>query len=110
VAHERQALVNLVAHDLKNPLTSVLFASDILRNDGCRPERIPRYLEMIYESAQDAIGYIRHYLETQSGASREVCTDNCADLGETLEWLAQRYEFQLDAHSIELTVVAPPAG
>ena len=56
VAHERQELVNLVAHDLKNPLSSVLFASDVLRNDGCRPGRIPRYLEMIHESASDALG------------------------------------------------------
>ena len=67
VAREREELVNLVAHDLKNPLSSVLFASDILRTDGCRPERIPRYLEMIYDSANDALGYIRHYLERRAG-------------------------------------------
>ena len=51
VARERQELVNLVAHDLKNPLTGVLFASDILLQEGCRPERVPRYLEMIHGSA-----------------------------------------------------------
>src|SRR5690348_6620277 len=67
VARERQELVNLVAHDLKNPLSSVLFASDVLRNDACKPERVPRYLEMIHESAADALDYIRRYLETQSG-------------------------------------------
>src|SRR5690606_4904081 len=33
VARQRQELVNLVAHDLKNPLSSVLFASDVLRHD-----------------------------------------------------------------------------
>ena len=111
VARERQELVNLVAHDLKNPLSSVLFASDILRNDGCRTERIPRYLEMIHESAEDALGYIRHYLETQAGASREKAKlDSCADLGETLEWLTNRYEYQLDARGISLKVIAPPAG
>src|SRR5690606_4461519 len=66
VAHQRQELVNLVAHDLKNPLSSVLFASDVLRNAGCKPERIPRYLEMIHESVGDALGYIRRYLETQA--------------------------------------------
>ena len=111
VASERQQLVNLVAHDLKNPLSSVLFASDILRNNGCRPERIPRYLEMIHESADDALGYIRHYLEAQAGAVRGPGpASECADLGETLTWLAQRYEFQLDAHGIALTVSAPPAG
>lgn len=111
VASERQQLVNLVAHDLKNPLSSVLFASDILRNNGCRPERIPRYLEMIHESADDALGYIRHYLEAQAGAARGPGeTAASADLGETLAWLAQRYEFQLDAHGIALEVSAPPAG
>ncbi len=111
VARERQELVNLVAHDLKNPLSSVLFASDILRNEAVRPERIPRYLDMIYESANDAIGYIRHYLETQAGASREKCEgSDCADLCDTLEWLANRYEYQLDAQGITLTVTSPPVG
>src|SRR5687768_6861214 len=57
IARERQELVNLVAHDLKNPLSSVLFASDMLRQQACRAERVPRYLEMIHESAGDAIGY-----------------------------------------------------
>lgn len=111
VARERQELVNLVAHDLKNPLSSVLFAADILRNNGCRTERIPRYLEMIHESADDALGYIRHYLEVQAGAAREVASaDVFADLGNTLQWLAQRYEFQLDARGITLKIASPPAG
>src|SRR5690606_16487251 len=42
VAREREELVNLVAHDLKNPLSSVLFASYILIHDGCKPARVPR--------------------------------------------------------------------
>ena len=37
VARERQELVNLVAHDLKNPLTTVLFASEMLQLPDCRP-------------------------------------------------------------------------
>ncbi len=111
VAREREELVNLVAHDLKNPLSSVLFASDILLNDGCRPERIPRYLEMIHESASDALGYIRHYLENQAGASRTDADEPVsADLGETMRWLAERYEFQLDARAITLTLTLPPPG
>ena len=69
VARERQELVNLVAHDLKNPLSSVLFASDMLLQGACKQERVPRYLQMIHESAGDAIGYIRNYLETQAEAA-----------------------------------------
>src|SRR5690606_15259933 len=70
VARERQQLVNLVAHDLKNPLSSVVFASDILISGTLKPERIPRYLEVIRESAEDGLGYIRRYLETQATARK----------------------------------------
>src|SRR6476661_7912920 len=114
VARERQELVNLVAHDLKNPLSSVLFASDILMQDGCRPERIPRYLQMIHDSAHDAIGYIRRYLEGQeriAQASGGELQTHPAALQETIEWLAQRYELQLESRGMHLKVLVPePCG
>jgi two-component system sensor histidine kinase/response regulator len=110
VARERQELVNLVAHDLKNPLSSVLFASDIVRNEGVRPERLPHYMEVIYDSAQDALGYIRHYLETSAGQAREHHPDAAADLGETLDWLLRRYDMQLEARGITVEVAPPPPG
>jgi two-component system, sensor histidine kinase and response regulator len=114
IAHERQALVNLVAHDLKNPLSSVLFASDMLLQSACKPERIPRYLQMIHESAGDAVSYIRRYLESQ-GESHKKSAD-CGDvagpacnLRETLEWLVQRYEMQLEARGMRLSAKMPDA-
>lgn len=100
IAHERQELVNLVAHDLKNPLTSVLFASEVLRSNGVAPERTPRYLEVIYESAQDALGYIRNYLEAQAESACNGRNDERADarvaLSEIMAWIAGRYELQLE--------------
>ena len=105
VARERQELVNLVAHDLKNPLTGVLFASDVLLQDGCRPERVPRYLEMIHGSAQDALGYIRRYLETQSG--RAARADAPASLHEVFAWLADRHELQFESRGMRLALSPP---
>jgi two-component system sensor histidine kinase/response regulator len=112
VARERQELVNLVAHDLKNPLSSVLFASDVLRNDGCKRERIPRYIEMIHESAKDALGYIRRYLEVQSEHASEQLrgadTALQAPLREVLEWLVSRYGLQLESRGQLLQVQEVP--
>ena len=109
VARQRQELVNLVAHDLKNPLSSVLFASDVLRNDGCKPERVPRYLEMIYESAGDALGYIRRYLETQADNAKERAVVATTTLNEVLEWLVQRYELQLESRGLRMQLNTPAA-
>lgn len=105
-AREREELVNLVAHDLKNPLSSVLFASDILRQQGCRPERVPHYLEVIHDSASDALGYIRRYLESRAGLPGPG--DTCAALIDTLQWLVHRYHMQAEARGIRVTLVPPP--
>lgn len=106
VARERQELVNLVAHDLKNPLSSVLFAAEMLQLPDCKPERAPRYVQVIQESAMDAIGYIRSYLETQSWATQSAPPQS-ADLDETLQWVSRRYELQLEARSMRLVVHRP---
>lgn len=112
VAGERQRLVNLVAHDLKNPLASVLFASDILLHDGCRPERVPRYLQMIHESAQDALGYIRNYLEIQAAqagtaATAEIDRDGVC-LHTLFDWLRDRYALQLESRGRRLRIADIP--
>ena len=110
IAQERQELVNLVAHDLKNPLTSVLFASDLILSDGCKPERVPRYLKMIHESADDALGYIRRYLETQAGQREAAAaTQGRVALGAVIERLVSRYGMQFESTGGSLSVVAPDA-
>ena len=110
VASERQSLVNLVAHDLKNPLTSIMFASEVIIHDGCKPERVPRYLEMIHESANDAVQYIRRYLESQD--PHKAGMDNAANVGaglnETLEWLRSRYELQCESKGLSFSIINAP--
>ena len=113
VARERQELVNLVAHDLKNPLTSVLFACEMLALPEGNPTRAPRYLQIIDESTREALGYIRSYLESQSrpgqpGHDGDGAGAACAHLDETLHWLAARYELQLEAHGLRLQI--DPSG
>ena len=107
VARERQELVNLVAHDLKNPLTSVLFATEMLSLPDCKPERVPRYIEIIDGSTRDALGFIRNYLEGQERAASSkaaAVATPCTWMGETLGWLAARYELQLEAKGLRLQV------
>ena len=110
VARERQELVNLVAHDLKNPLTSVLFASEMLQLPDVEPQRASRYVQVIHDSAQDAVGYIRRYLESQARALDSASRDlpaQAACLRETADWLQQRYELQFEGCGMRLSVQLP---
>ncbi|WP_166636872.1 hybrid sensor histidine kinase/response regulator [Cognatilysobacter terrigena] len=107
VARERQELVNLVAHDLKNPLSSVLFASEMLITGATKPERVPRYMTMIHESATDALGYIRQYLESTGRRDDDGAATASASLTATIDWLVQRYEYQLEARGIRVDVQRP---
>ena len=111
VARERQELVNLVAHDLKNPLSSIFFASDLLITGQTREDRIPRYLQMIRDSAEDALGYIRRYLETQASArARPEHGSARACLSELAQWIERRYALQLEERGSRLRIGELPEG
>ncbi len=106
----RQELFNLIAHDIKNPLTSVLFAREMLSLPDAKPERIARYLQIIEESTREALDYVRDYLEEQSPKPRgHSAPARSADLGDTLRWLAARYELLLEAHDLRLSTEVPEA-
>jgi len=106
VAREREELLNLVAHDLKNPLASVLFASEMLALPDCKPERRPRYLQIIDDSTREALGYIRSYLQSQAKPASALPrnTHTCAHLADIVQWLAARYELQLEASGLHLHI------
>ncbi|NYZ61429.1 hybrid sensor histidine kinase/response regulator [Luteimonas deserti] len=110
IARERQELVNLVAHDLKNPLSSIWFASDMLMKGETKPERVPRYHRMIHESAEDALGYIRRYLETQDTSRQRAAARQGSALREVLDWLVDRYALQFEDRGVQLRAHAPDAS
>ncbi|MBS0227998.1 MAG: response regulator [Proteobacteria bacterium] len=104
----RQELFNLIAHDIKNPLTSVLFAREMLAMPDCKPERVARYLQIIDESTHEALDYVRAYLESQSPDSAEPgASSRRSSLRDTLRWLAARYELQFEAQGMRLRSSAP---
>ncbi len=107
IARERQELVNLVAHDLKNPLSSIWFASDMLLKGETKPERVPRYHKMIHESAEDALGYIRRYLETQDTARKAEAARQVTPLRDVLDWLVDRYALQFEDRGVQLQARVP---
>lgn len=64
IARECTELTQLVAHDLKSPLSSIQFsASMMLRQGATRPERMSELAENVQSSAASALHFIEGYLE-----------------------------------------------
>jgi signal transduction histidine kinase len=66
---------------------------------------VPRYLQMIHESAADAIGYIRRYLELQAAHNGAPIEAASVSLREVVAWLVERYELQLESRGMRLQVL-----
>lgn len=65
IARERAELTQIVAHDLKSPLSSIQFSASLLQRavrEG-RAERLPQLGEQIHRSASDALAFIAGYLQ-----------------------------------------------
>ena len=64
IARERADLMQIVAHDLKNPLSSIQFGALMLTQQRQHdPERTNQVAEMIRDSAAEALRFIHNYLE-----------------------------------------------
>ena len=109
-AKEREELVNLVAHDLKNPLSSILFATQMLREGSVAENRLGRYYQIIEEAGKDAVAYIHDYLEERARKQVAPNPNATANLLEVANWIQDRYAEQLERSGIELTVTAPAQG
>src|SRR3546814_727842 len=64
---------------------------------------------MISESAGDALGYIRRYLETQADNARARKAVETTTLHDVLDWLVQRYELQLESRGLRMQLNTPAA-
>lgn len=69
MVREREDVIDVVAHDLKNPLTCILFNAQALGGNARSSERTGELAAEIEGCAEEALHYIQHFLAR--GAARE---------------------------------------
>lgn len=55
--------ISMVAHDLRSPLGNIISLVELIRMSTDEPEEIPRYLDLIRQSAENAAGIVSDILD-----------------------------------------------
>jgi PAS domain S-box-containing protein len=88
-----------VAHELNNPLTAILGASELLRDRAGADENTRRQLEMTHRQARRAARIVQNLLEFSRPASAQK---KALDLNAVLDRTLQLHEHSLRRNSIQV--------
>lgn len=105
IAREREDLASLVAHDLKNPLSTIRFSTQLLERQPGDAERTARLAGTIRTSIDNALAFIQDYLERRADdeVMRHLRTERVALDAAVLE-SAARFEPALHAKELRLAL------
>ncbi len=104
VAHEREELAAIVAHDLKNPLSAIHFSAQLLLRGSSGPPAPEKLARIILQSTDDALAFIQRYLERRAeGELLRSFRSVPIDLTDLLGRAIHRFTLQAQAKGIMLT-------
>ena len=99
----KSQLVSIVSHELRNPLTSILGYTRLLRSRRFPPEQVDRYLEVIHQQGERLAAMIDQFLDAESVESGKIeLADHPFDLHPVLTHEIQLAADKTASHRIEL--------
>lgn len=102
---EREEITHVVAHDLKNPLTGVLFAAQSLKRPGQSAARLAELAEEIADNTRIALEFIQRFLASGAEGQRlRQFSARRVDLLSLAHKTAQALRTAAEAHEVELQV------
>jgi signal transduction histidine kinase len=104
---EKDDILGIAAHDLKNPLTSIIGMSDLLRKmrHQISEEQQHQYLERISNSGQRMMHIVTNLLDVNALESGHFhLSAETVDFGQLLRDIIQQYESALKAKNLHTVV------
>ncbi|MGE5479782.1 MAG: response regulator [Chloroflexota bacterium] len=101
---QKNELMGIAAHDLKNPIYSISMLAKLLRDEaGLSQEEVKEFAQDIVTSAERMLELIVSLLDLNALEDGRIAFHpECIELSETLEALVKRYKPQAEAKQIQI--------
>lgn len=107
---ERDDVTSIVAHDLKNPLSNILFSAQLLRRRGNGTVGVEEFVGDVISSVEEALAFIQRYLSRRAqGETLRSFAAEALDLASLTNDVVRRQRGLAGARGITLEVDARPA-
>ncbi|MCU7376392.1 HAMP domain-containing sensor histidine kinase [Paucibacter sp. O1-1] len=105
IVREREDVLAIVAHDLKNPISNVRFAAQMLRRASSTADRQVSLIEDIVSCCDEAIEFIQRFLQRRAEIERlrSVVLAPPVDLGQLVERAIARQAVAAGAKNLTLS-------
>ncbi|UXI68301.1 hybrid sensor histidine kinase/response regulator [Tahibacter amnicola] len=109
IVREREDVTAIVAHDLKNPISNVRFAAQMLRRAGSTADRQVSLIEDIVSCCDEAIEFIQRFLQRRAEIERlRSMVLAPVDLGQLVERAIARQAVAAEAKNLTLSRSGEP--
>ncbi len=109
LARAREEVLGVVAHDLRNPLNTILGAATLLDDDGHYPEQTREVLGMVRRAVERMNRLIGDLLDvTRLEAGRLVLEQEAVAVRDLLAQTAESWQAIATEHGLTLDVGSPP--
>lgn len=107
---EKNHFLGIAAHDLKNPLTTIMLSAEMvqLKRDRIRPEDLDLYIGIIYKDAERMLMIVSNLLDVNRiEAGKIPLRPEVLELEQFLQRLIKQYEMTAERKQITLRPLMP---
>lgn len=108
---EKNNFLGIAAHDLKNPLTTIMLSAEMvsIKKNKIEPEELGHYTDIIYKDAERMLMIISNLLDVNRIESRKLSLQpECLDPQAFTQKLLRQYQTVAQSKQIEIRTVFAP--
>lgn len=111
LSEEKSEYLNIAAHDLKTPLSSIMGLAELIKDNESNTEEVRQDAEFIYISAIRMLDLVKQFLDVNAIESEKKLAENRpVDLAPVMDRVVEHYRYRSEWKDIDIKLERDSAG